>query len=125
MKTKMNDLEVNVTEVLVKLGCPANLKGYYHLRAAIQFVAMDVRMIENITKQLYKKVAEQYSTTISSVDRSIHNAIDVIWERANKELLEKYFYYCVNIKKHRPTNGEFIAAIADSIRLEMKMREFE
>ena len=99
---------------------PAHIKGYQYLREAIIMVVSDIDMINQITKQLYPEIAEKYHTTPSRVERAIRHAIEVAWGRGQQETVEQIFGYTVSAAKGKPTNSEFIAMIADKLRLELK-----
>lgn len=111
-------LELIVSDVMKELGIPAHIKGYFYGREAILMAVKEPEIISYVTKKLYPTVAEKFDTTPSRVERAIRHAIEVTWERGNIEAQERYFGYTVDSKKGKPTNREFIARIADSIRLE-------
>ena len=99
---------------------PAHIKGYQYLREAIMMVVKDIDIINQITKQLYPEIATKYRTTPSRVERAIRHAIEVAWSRGQIERVESIFGYTVSTSKGKPTNSEFIAMIADKLRLELK-----
>ena len=113
-------LEALVTNVIHEVGVPAHIKGYQYLREAIMMVVNDIDIINQITKQLYPEIAEKYKTTPSRVERAIRHAIEVAWGRGQMETVENIFGYTVSAAKGKPTNSEFIAMIADKLRLELK-----
>ena len=115
------DLETNITMYIQQLGVPAHIKGYQYIRDAIMMVIEDMDAINSITKFLYPTVAKHYNTTSSRVERAIRHAIEVAWDRGNPEILNELFGYTILSSKGKPTNSEFIAMIADKIRLEMKI----
>ena len=115
-----NDLETNITMYIQQLGVPAHIKGYQYIRDAITMVIDDMDTINSITKLLYPTVAKHYNTTASRVERAIRHAIEVAWDRGNPEILNEFFGYTILGSKGKPTNSEFIALIADKIRLDMK-----
>lgn len=115
-----NDLETNITMYIQQLGVPAHIKGYQYIRDAITMVIEDMDAINSITKILYPTVAKHYNTTASRVERAIRHAIEVAWDRGNPEVLNEFFGYTILGSKGKPTNSEFIALIADKIRLDMK-----
>ncbi len=117
---KEDNLEALVTNIIHEIGVPAHIKGYQYLREAIMMVVEDIDMINQITKQLYPEIAHRYKTTSSRVERAIRHAIEVAWGRGKPEVMERIFGYTVNANKGKPTNSEFIAMIADKLRLEMK-----
>ncbi len=113
-------LEVRITEVILDVGIPAHIKGYRYLRSAIMMAVNDITMMSGVTKILYPTIAEQYATTPSRVERAIRHAIEVAWDRGNIDTLHNLFGYSINTAKGKPTNSEFIAMIADKLRLSMK-----
>ena len=120
MERKEDNLEALVTNIIHEVGVPAHIKGYQYLREAIMMVVDNIDMINQITKQLYPEIAHKYKTTSSRVERAIRHAIEVAWSRGKIEATESIFGYTVNANKGKPTNSEFIAMIADKLRLEMK-----
>ncbi len=114
------DLEDIVTTTLHKMGVPAHIKGYVFLRQAIMASINDPAIINLVTKRLYPDIAKLNSTTASRVERAIRHAIEVAWDRGNVDVLDDYFGYTINNMRGKPTNSEFIAMIADKIRLELR-----
>lgn len=114
------DLECAVTEIIHQVGIPAHIKGYHYLRTAIMLSVGNDEMINSITKLLYPTVAKQYDTTSSRVERAIRHAIEIAWDRGDIDVLTKIFSYTVHTAKGKPTNSEFIALIADHLRLKFK-----
>lgn len=112
-------LEISVTNTIHAVGVPANIKGYQYLRDAIIMSINDTELINAVTKQLYPKVAQKHNTSPSRVERAIRHAIEVACVRGSEEELYSLFGYTVNNAKGKPTNSEFIAMIADKLRLEM------
>lgn len=112
-------IEITVTNTIHSVGVPANIKGYQYLRDAIIMSIKDSELINAVTKQLYPKVAEKHNTSPSRVERAIRHAIEVACVRGNEEVLYNLFGYTVSNNKGKPTNSEFIAMIADKLRLEM------
>ncbi len=112
-------LEISVTNTIHAVGVPANIKGYQYLRDAIIMSINDTELINAVTKQLYPKVAKKHNTSPSRVERAIRHAIEVACVRGSEEALYSLFGYTVNNAKGKPTNSEFIAMIADKLRLEM------
>ena len=110
-------LESQVTAIIHEVGVPAHIKGYQYLREAIIIAVNDMDVINAVTKVLYPEVAKRFNTTPSRVERAIRHAIEVAWDRGDLETLQKYFGYTVSNAKGKPTNSEFIAMIADRIRL--------
>ena len=116
----VRDLEKDVTEMIHEIGVPAHIKGYQYLREAIMMSVEDNEMLSSITKVLYPSIAKKYQTTPSRVERAIRHAIEVAWSRGRMETLDALFGYTINTGKGKPTNSEFIALIADKIRLQYK-----
>ena len=113
----VRDLEKDVTDMIHELGVPAHIKGYQYLREAIMMSVEDIEMLNSITKILYPTIAKRFQTTPSRVERAIRHAIEVAWSRGKMETLDALFGYTINTGKGKPTNSEFIALIADKIRL--------
>lgn len=113
----VRDLEKDVTDMIHELGVPAHIKGYQYLREAIMMAVEDIEMLNSITKILYPTIAKKFQTTPSRVERAIRHAIEVAWSRGKMETLDALFGYTINTGKGKPTNSEFIALIADKIRL--------
>ena len=116
-----SNLEVQVTDIIHQIGVPAHIKGYQYLRTAILLTVRDSDMINSVTKILYPSVAKKYSTTTSRVERAIRHAIEVAWDRGDVDTLNSYFGYTVQNNRGKPTNSEFIAMIADNLRLRYKL----
>ena len=116
----VRDLEKDVTDMIHEIGVPAHIKGYQYLREAIMMSVKDVEMLGSITKVLYPTIAKKYQTTPSRVERAIRHAIEVAWSRGRMETLDALFGYTINTGKGKPTNSEFIALIADKIRLQYR-----
>ena len=114
------DMETMVTDVIHEIGIPAHIKGYQYLRRAIMMVIDDLDVINSITKELYPSVAKEFKTTPSRVERAIRHAIEVAWDRGDTEVLNSFFGYTIANSKGKPTNSEFIAMIADRLRLQSK-----
>lgn len=115
-----DELESKITQILHNVGVPAHIKGYGFLRQAIMAVVQDPEMISLVTKRLYPDIAKANGTTASRVERAIRHAIEVAWDRGSVETLNEYFGYTINNLRGKPTNSEFIAMIADRLRLENK-----
>lgn len=115
------DMEAQVTRMIHQIGVPAHIKGYQYLRSAILLVIKDQSMINFVTKALYPDVAKQYHTTASRVERAIRHAIEVAWDRGDVEVLNSFFGYTVQNSRGKPTNSEFIAMLADRLRIENKL----
>lgn len=110
-------LESQITNVIQEIGIPAHIKGYAYLREAITMVIENMDYLSAITKELYPDVAEKFDTTASRVERAIRHAIEVAWNRGNFEAIDKNFGNPINGNREKPTNGEFIAVIADKLRI--------
>jgi len=115
------DMETQVTKVIHQIGVPAHIKGYQYLRTAILMTIEDSDIINSVTKILYPSVAKKYATTSSRVERAIRHAIEVAWDRGDIETLNSYFGYTIQNNRGKPTNSEFIAMIADNLRLQNKL----
>ncbi len=113
-------LEQYITRIMLDIGVPAHLKGYHYLRDAIMLSGKDMEAVSSVTKLLYPAVAKRFKTTDQKVERAIRNAIEVSWERGNEDTFEDLFGYSSNTGKNRPTNSEYIARIADKVRLDVK-----
>ena len=118
--TKRVELERYVTKIMLDLGVPAHLKGYHYMREAILISESDMEAVSSVTKLLYPEIARIYKTTSQKVERAIRNAIEVSWSRGNSASMEELFGYSHETGKGRPTNSEYIARIADKIRLDYK-----
>lgn len=119
-KKGLDNLEALVTNMIHEVGVPAHIKGYQYLREAIMMVINDIDVINQITKSLYPQIAQKFETTPSRVERAIRHAIEVAWGRGEPSVVENIFGYTVSASKGKPTNSEFIAMIADKLRLELK-----
>ncbi|MBE5952813.1 MAG: sporulation transcription factor Spo0A [Lachnospiraceae bacterium] len=117
-----SQLEMTVTEIIHEIGVPAHIKGYQYLRSSILLAVSDMDILNSITKQLYPSIAKKYDTTSSRVERAIRHAIEVAWERGKTDTIDELFGYTLNKGRQKPTNSEFIALIADKIRLDCKMK---
>lgn len=115
------DLEADITNIIHEIGVPAHIKGYMYLREAITMVYNDIELLGAITKVLYPDVAKTFNTTASRVERAIRHAIEVAWSRGNIDSISSLFGYTVNVSKAKPTNSEFIAMVADRLRLEHRV----
>lgn len=117
------DAELMVTEIIHQIGVPAHIKGYHYLRDAILLSIKDSEMINSVTKLLYPTVAKMNNTTSSRVERAIRHAIEVAWDRGDVDVLNSYFGYTIHNSRGKPTNSEFIAMIADKLRLRFKVAQ--
>ncbi len=115
-------LETDITEIIHDIGIPAHIKGYQYLRDSIMLSVKDNDVINSITKILYPTIAKKYQTTSSRVERAIRHAIEVAWNRGNTDTLNGLFGYTISNGKGKPTNSEFIALIADKIRLQYNIK---
>ncbi len=120
---KTPDIETQVTKIIHQIGVPAHIKGYQYLRTAILLTVRDSEMINSVTKILYPSVAKKYQTTTSRVERAIRHAIEVAWDRGDVDTLNAYFGYTIQNNRGKPTISEFIAMIADNLRLKYKLYE--
>jgi len=115
-KTTKN-IDVEVTKMIQQMGVPAHVKGYQYLRESIVAVIKEVSLLGAVTKELYPMIAKRYATTPSRVERAIRHAIELAWDRGNIEFMNKFFGYTINVDRGKPTNSEFIAMVADKLRL--------
>lgn len=115
-----NEIEAQVTKIIHQIGVPAHIKGYQYLRTAILMTIENNDIINSVTKILYPSVAKKYQTTTSRVERAIRHAIEVAWDRGDVDVLNSYFGYTIQNSRGKPTNSEFIAMIADNLRLKYK-----
>lgn len=106
-----------ITTVIKQMGIPASLIGYHYIRDAVEMMIEDINLIKAITKTIYPAVATKYGTSASRVERGIRHAIEVGYDRANAELKNKMFSYSLSADAVRPTNSEFLAAVADYVIL--------
>ena len=113
-----HQLDTTITGIIKEIGVPAHIKGYAYLREAIQMVYVDIELLGSVTKILYPEIAKKFSTTPSRVERAIRHAIEVAWNRGNYESISEMFGYTVHHLKSKPTNSEFIAMIADKLRID-------
>lgn len=120
--TAMRDCELEryITDIMLDIGVPAHLKGYQFLRDAILLSGRDMEVVTSVTKLLYPTIARRFRTTDQKVERAIRNAIEVSWNRGNVKTFEKMFGYSAMSGRNRPTNSEYIARIADKVRLDIK-----
>jgi two-component system response regulator (stage 0 sporulation protein A) len=115
-----DDIEVIISDIMRQIGVPAHIKGYQYLRTSIMLCISDSEMLGSVTKILYPTVAKMYNTTASRVERAIRHAIEVAWDRGDVDVLSSYFGYTIQSQRGKPTNSEFIAMIADKLKLSMK-----
>lgn len=119
------DLDTEITTLLHEIGVPAHIRGYLYIREAITMVYHNIEILGNITKILYPEVARKFNTTSSRVERAIRHAIEVAWVRGNIDAISDIFSYTISYHKSKPTNSEFIAMIADRLRLLHKKEKRE
>ncbi|NLW06561.1 MAG: sporulation transcription factor Spo0A [Clostridia bacterium] len=117
----VRNLDVEVTRIIHQMGVPAHIKGYQYLREAIIMVVEEVSLLGAVTKELYPLIARKYMTTASRVERAIRHAIELAWDRGNVEMMNKFFGYTINVERGKPTNSEFIAMVADKLRIGAKV----
>jgi two-component system response regulator (stage 0 sporulation protein A) len=117
---KTRSIDIEVTNIIREIGIPAHIKGYQYLRDAIMMIVAEVELLGAVTKVLYPMIAEKYNTTPSRVERAIRHAIEVAWNRGNIEMINKLFGYTIKIEKGKPTNSEFMAMIADKLRMDIR-----
>ena len=115
------NLEKEITNIMHDIGVPAHIRGHQYLREAILLSIYNQDLLGAVTKTLYPSVATTYNTTPSRVERAIRHAIEVAWSRGRLDTLQNVFGYTINVTKGKPTNSEFIAMIADKMKLEMKV----
>ena len=117
------NLDASITNIIHEIGVPAHIKGYMYLREAISMVYHDIELLGSITKVLYPDIAKKYKTTSSRVERAIRHAIEVAWSRGNIDSISSLFGYTVSMSKAKPTNSEFIAMVADKLRIEHQVKK--
>ena len=120
VKNRSLSLETKITAILHEIGVPAHIRGYHYMREAILMAVDDLDVLNYITKELYPTIAKKCNTTASRVERAIRHAIEVAWSRGKVDVIDSLFGYTINNHKGKPTNSEFIALIADRLRLELK-----
>lgn len=113
------NVEQIISEMMLDMGIPVHLKGYHYMRTAVLLSVEDMKVVGSVTKLLYPEIAKRYNTTDGKVERAIRNAIEISWERGNRQTFEELFGYCMESGQGRPTNSEYIAAMADTVRLSM------
>ena len=116
--TKNKPLEEKITNIFITVGIPAHIKGYQYLREAIKMAIENPEIINSITKKLYPAIAEKFETSASKVERAIRHAIEVAWNRGKIENINSVFQIKVYDSNEKPTNGEFIALVADKMIIE-------
>lgn len=118
---KTRNIDMEVTTLIHEMGVPAHVKGYQYMRDAIIMVINDVNLLGAVTKELYPMISDKYNTTPSRVERAIRHAIELAWSRGNIDLMNKFFGYTINVERGKPTNSEFIAMVADKLRIGLKV----
>ncbi|MBQ2863927.1 MAG: sporulation transcription factor Spo0A [Clostridia bacterium] len=118
VKPRNKQLEEKITNIFITVGIPAHIKGYQFLREAIKMAIDNPEIINSITKKLYPSIAERFETTASKVERAIRHAIEVAWNRGKIENINALFGIRVYSNNEKPTNGEFIALVADKMLIE-------
>lgn len=119
--TTPRELESAITNIIHEIGVPAHIKGYVYLREAITMVVNNMELLSAITKELYPSISRKFNTTPSRVERAIRHAIEVAWGRGRIDVINNLFGYTIHNVKGKPTNSEFIAMIADKLRIELKI----
>lgn len=115
-----SDMDIVISDIMRQIGVPAHIKGYQYLRTAIKLCVNDNEMLGSVTKILYPTVAKEFNTTSSRVERAIRHAIEVAWDRGDVDVLSSFFGYTIQSQRGKPTNSEFIAMIADKLKLTMR-----
>jgi two-component system, response regulator, stage 0 sporulation protein A len=118
---KMKDLDIDITNIIRKVGIPVHIKGYQYLRHGITMVVENMDILGAITKELYPAIAKKNNTTPTRVERAMRHAIEVAWNKGDIETINSLFGYTVHNNKGKPTNSEFIALIADKLKLDRKL----
>lgn len=114
----VSNIDSLISELVHKMGVPAHVKGYTYLSEAIKMVVNDRELMSAITKELYPTIADRYETKPSRVERAIRHAIEIAWERNDKEIADELFGNSLNKGKKKPTNSEFISIVAERVRIE-------
>lgn len=117
-RPKTNKLDERITNIFITVGIPAHIKGYQFLREAIKMAIDTPDIINSITKKLYPSIADKFDTSASKVERAIRHAIEVAWNRGKIENINNLFGIRVYGNNEKPTNGEFIALVADKMLIE-------
>ena len=111
-------LDERLGSLFLTLGIPAHIKGYQYLRAGVKMAVENPAVVNRITKELYPGIAARFDTTASKVERAIRHAIEVAWNRGRVDTLNRVLGCRVCTPEDKPTNGEFIAMLADKLRLD-------
>lgn len=117
------DLEMEVTNVMHEIGVPPHMSGYQYIREAIMMTVNNAKVFSSITRVLYPTVAEKFGSSPQKVERAIRNAIESAWERGRPDTVDSLFGYTINFNKGKPTNSEFIAMLADKVRINLGVKE--
>ena len=118
---KSNKVEIEISKLLHSLGIPSHIRGYQYIRESVYMMYENPDMIGGITKSIYPEIAIRFDTTASRVERAIRHAIEVSWARGDYDLMEELFGHSVDYDRSKPTNSEFIATLADNLRLNKKL----
>ena len=116
-----NFLRKEITKLLHTLGMPTHVLGYEYSREAILIALGNKGILRSITKELYPAVAQAFNTTPTRVERAIRHAVKLAWDRGDLDTLQKFFGFTVSSKRGKPTNSEFLSALADHLRLELQL----
>ena len=116
-----NFLRKEITKMIHTLGMPAHVLGYEYTREAILIALGNKDILRSMTKELYPAVAKVFDTTPSRVERAIRHVVELAWDRGDLDTIQKFFGFTVSSKKGKPTNSEFLSALADHLRLELQL----
>lgn len=116
-----NFLRKEITKLLHTLGMPTHVLGYEYSREAILIALGNKGILKAMTTELYPAVAQAFNTTPSRVERAIRHAVELAWDRGDLDTIQKFFGFTVSSKKGKPTNSEFLSALADHLRLELRL----
>lgn len=120
-EAKDNKIEIAISRMLHSLGIPSHIRGYQYIRESVYMMYENPDMIGGITKCIYPEIANRFDTTASRVERAIRHAIEVSWARGDYDVMEELFGNSVDFDRSKPTNSEFIATLADNLRLKNKV----
>ncbi len=121
IENKNSGVEIKISKLLHSLGIPSHIRGYQYIRESVYMMYENPDMIGGITKSIYPEIASRFDTTASRVERAIRHAIEVSWARGDYDLMEELFGHSVDYDRSKPTNSEFIATLADSLKLNEKV----
>ncbi len=116
-----NNIQMAISKLLHSLGVPSHIKGYQYIRESIYMMYTSKEMLGGITKEIYPEIANRFDTTASRVERAIRHAIEVSWTRGDYELMEEIFGHSVDYDRAKPTNSEFIATLADRLKIDQNL----